>query len=619
MFGTVTYNQSKEQIAARMVKTAAANWGIDAGALHTLDPVAKMLIEACAVELYRLDNELVNLQKTVSERLAELLIPDVYLEALPANAIMHATSVDASYMALPSDQFLCTKKVTPEGNNTQPVDVDAYLSPAGHYKLCSADVQYLMTTVGLFKINKQSKQQINGGYIRNLQNNPVWIALNVDANETIDISNTALYFAFRNTSERARLLSTLKHSKCFIAGQEVALKQGITYRQNNDATFEQTFDELYINNKIEKEVNESVSNYFLSFPNTSFCSDINANALEFYPKEWNLADIGVDASMFTQKMLWIKIELPAIFNEQVLSELLINNNCFPVLNRQLNTIRYRLSNYFNIIPMLSQSQFLSVHEVMASNEKDAYTYYAFEKQLQDNKGSYTIKNNHVQRFDTRNAKELLDYTIELLREENRAYSAIGQDYLSSSIKAINQNIDSIALKLNQNLDLLNNAPRFLLVNPIEAGDMLTVAFWSTLGEIGNQIKAGTALSLVEGNNYKKDNIILMQATAGGRNKLKNDEVLNAFKSNLLSRGRIVTEADIINFCKAYLNDLAQNIIVSKAIVKSVNPNEGFIPVLEVIITPASSAQTNWENVKIQLKSLLEEKSAVDYNYRIKVN
>ncbi len=288
MFGTVAHNQSKEQIAARMIKTAASNWGIDPGALHTLDPVVRMLIEACAVELYRLDNELVNLQKTVSERLATLLIPDVYLEALPAGAIIHATAMDANYTAIPADQFVCTKKITPEGNNALPIDVPVYMSPAGHYKLINADVQYLMTTVGLFKINKQSKTQINNGYVRNLQNNPVWVALNVDTSETINIAHTALYFAFRNTSERARLLGTLKHSKCFIGGQEVHLNQGIPYTLNNQNNFEQTFDELFINNKIEREVNESVSNYFLSFPNSDFCKDINTNLLEYYPKEWNL-------------------------------------------------------------------------------------------------------------------------------------------------------------------------------------------------------------------------------------------------------------------------------------------------------------------------------------------
>jgi hypothetical protein len=171
------------------------------------------------------------------------------------------------------------------------------------------------------------------------------------------------------------------------------------------------------------------------------------------------------------------------------------------------------------------------------------------------------------------------------------------------------------------LHLLQTSPTYLLINPLQESDTIFVQYWTCNGAAGNGIRSNTPMDLYEGSAFQKKGLVLMTQTSGGMDKLENTEILTAFKSVLLSRGRVVTATDVKNFCAAYLQHNASDIKVEKGIGISPMPNQGLMPVVKVMIKPGhnASAEMDWERVKMELVAELENSSAADVNYVIHVN
>jgi hypothetical protein len=344
-----------------------------------------------------------------------------------------------------------------------------------------------------------------------------------------------------------------------------------------------------------------------------------------FPKEWSGKLSSNDQSNFEKKLLWIKLELPPIFNREILNDISVSINCFPVINKRMNRLTHNLNSYFNIVPLLCNEQFLDVFYVKGYSYKtqlmENYLFYPFENYSEEEQGRYTIRNSNIQRFDSRNATESINYLVEVLRDEARAFAAFGQDFISSTLKTLNQNIEVIATKLKQNADSMLQSPTYLLVNPIKGSDSLEIQYWSCNGKIANGIRSGTDFILYEGSNFKKDSLVSLTQASGGKDKLNNAEILNAFKSVLLSRNRLVTEMDVVNFCKFYLQDLCEEVNVTTNVTISSNPVQGYIRVIEVSIKLTDDTLSNEDKARLknELANLLEEKSMINYNFRIELN
>jgi hypothetical protein len=330
-----------------------------------------------------------------------------------------------------------------------------------------------------------------------------------------------------------------------------------------------------------------------------------------------------ELAQLSKPLLWVQFVLTPEFTPEVLDDLTVSINCFPVANRRLNKVNYRLNSFFNIIPLLSAEQFFSIQSVEGTVAggagRTAYTFYPFDHFDPTGKGSYTIRSGDLERFDSRNAAEYLNYLVELLRDESRAFAAFGQDFIATTIKELNQNISLIEQRLMQNKVLLHHAPTYLLINPIEERDTIFVKFWTCNGEMGNGLRSGSVVELYQGADIRKESLVLMTTSSGGRDRLKNTEVLAAYKSVLISRDRIVTEQDIVNFCAYFLGDKAGPVTVSRAMAISARPAEGFVPVIRVQITPSDHVDTDeeeWAGICRELTSELSRQSVVGANYQV---
>ncbi len=629
MFSTDNIKLSKEAIANRMFRNAARFWGLNDTNMDNFDPLVRLLIEACAVEIYRIDNEVGSLQRTMTERMAGLLIPEVHTQPRPAHAVVHATSTDEyQYVALES-QFVHQKRVASVVNGPLDATMDIFFSPSGRFKTVDGDVKILAEGSNIYRIDALQAKET---FLRATGSRPfapgvAWIGVQVKPG--IDLTDLSVYIDLKTTPDRARYLSMLRHVRCECNGKPVKLSRGLSHTsfEDHQLHFEDALEELYINRRLEKQINRIYCDNFLTITpqGNDFLKEPARDLFSRYPKEFESVLTANDLAQMEEELLWLKFQFPPEYNGQIMDDLTIAINCFPVVNRHVNELSYRLNSYFNIIPLISSEQFFAVKAVEGTitgpNGRSDYVYYPFDQYNDRDKGIYTVRVGDLERFDARNAAEYLNYLIELLRDESRAFAAFGQDFMASAIKDLNQNIGLIDQKIRQNLHLLQTSPTYLLINPVQESDTIFVQYWTCNGAAGNGIRPNTQMDLYEGSAFKKDGLVLMTGSSGGLDKLENTEILKAFKSVLLSRGRIVTATDIKNFCAAYLQGTASDIKVEPGIGISPMPNQGLMPVVNVRIKPGPAAgpETDWERVKMDLVAELENGSAANVNYSIHVN
>jgi len=626
MTETISNIANKEMIAARMFRHSVRYWDTKDADIDNLDPLVRLLIEACAVELYRISNEINSAQEHMLEKLARLLTPDVYTAAKPAHAVVHARPVEPDTQVYPAMQFFYQKKVASKPNGLLDTNLDVFFSPAGNYKVVDADVKFIAADRDLYTVNNgQYKEPISKtGSGKMIEPGTVWIGIEI--NHLIkDLSGLSFFFDLKNHPAKSQLLPLLHYSKWNINGVQLNTMEGLWNPNSNSSLLDSFsgFDEFNINQTIDRHINHFYKDQFITIINAV---DLSLKT-EKYPQEFAGIFSDKELAKLQKELLWVKIKLLPEFDEVVLEDLTVSINSFPVVNRHLNEIRYRLQNNFNIIPLLSAEQFLSINSVEGTDggggdeEANKYTNLPFDNTSElRTKGTYTLRTGDVERFDSRNATEYMNYLVELLRDESSAFAALGQDFVASLVKELNQNITQLEQKIKQNISILNQEPTYLLINPRREGETIFVNFWTTNGEMGSQIRSGSKLDLYQGAELRPETLIMVTNSTGGADKLRNTEVLNAYKNTLVTRGRIVTLEDVKSFCKLMLGEKIQNIAIKKGVAVSTLPNEGLINTVEIIITPEgiNNNEEEWDGIIRDLLKRLELQSAIMVNYRMKL-
>lgn len=626
MTETISNIANKEMIAARMFRHSVRYWDTKDADIDNLDPLVRLLIEACAVELYRISNEINSAQEHMLEKLARLLTPEVHTAPKPAHAVVHARPVEPDTQVYPAMQFFYQKKVASKPNGLLDTNLDVFFSPAGNYKVVDADVKFIAADRDLYTVNNgQYKEPISKtGSGKMIEPGTVWIGIEI--NHLIkDLSGLSFFFDLKNHPAKSQLLPLLHYSKWNINGVQLNTMEGLWNPNSNSSLLDSFsgFDEFNINQTIDRHINHFYKDQFITIINAV---DLSLKT-EKYPQEFAGIFSDKELAKLQKELLWVKIKLLPEFDEVVLEDLTVSINSFPVVNRHLNEIRYRLQNNFNIIPLLSAEQFLSINSVEGTDggggdkEANKYTNLPFDNTSElRTKGTYTLRTGDVERFDSRNATEYMNYLVELLRDESSAFAALGQDFVASLVKELNQNITQLEQKIKQNISILNQEPTYLLINPRREGETIFVNFWTTNGEMGSQIRSGSKLDLYQGAELRPETLIMVTNSTGGADKLRNTEVLNAYKNTLVTRGRIVTLEDVKSFCKLMLGEKIQNIAIKKGVAVSTLPNEGLINTVEIIITPEgiNNNEEEWDGIIRDLLKRLELQSAIMVNYRMKL-
>jgi hypothetical protein len=613
-------NNSKDVIRNRMLRHALNYWNIKN--TEDLDPIVKLILEALSTELYNLGNDIKDTEVRLLEKIANLLAPEFLTCPNPAHAILHAIPVEAQEMLTETAHFYTQKSISSKQDEILDKKIDIFFTPVDKIRLFNAGISFLLNGNTLFgydpQFNKQLFAQTTGG--RRTDNNVLWLGLKIDE-KISNINNLFFHFDWKNISYELSNTNyqLLPLSKWYINDEEIGTTEGIAYenKPGTDGTARNLSIDYDLLSLIEKDIKEYYKRKFISVSGERL-NNINGLKQEYPPAFKNLFSES-DLQKLNQELLWIKIVFPAALRQGALDDVYVYTNTFPVMNRQLNELKYRLKGGSNIIPLKTTGldQFLCVRSL--ADESNQYSSTPFRKMEEEETGTYTLRTGGVERFDGRNAKEFISYLLELLRSESAAFSAYGNDFIASTLREMDQRI---ALMEQKTKALSNNSgeiPHYIIVKPFEGNNLMYVDYWTTLAETANALRSGSRLQEYSGVKMKSDSLFLLTTTVGGMNRLKPEERVSAFRYGLITRNRIITKEDIRNFCFYELGNRISKVSVERGFEIPANPQQSFLRTIDITLTTLPGERLNkegWQLLFDQLKAKLQSRSGMSNHYRI---
>ncbi|RYE27431.1 MAG: hypothetical protein EOP45_01225 [Sphingobacteriaceae bacterium] len=612
---TILFN-TKEEIRMRMLRNAMDYWGTTN--INDMDPMVRLLVEALSTELFNVSNDVKNLENRVLSKISRILASDYLTSALPAHAVLKGQPVENQEIININNHFFYKRQSSKETSRSENHNV--FFTSVGEVKLFNASIRYTCSGVNLYEYDEALRRNtiLTAASKLNIEPNTLW--LGIDCAPALDnLQNLALFFEWSDYAANDDFYKLLSVVKCYGNNEEMETQPGLIYKEDQDGGNRPVFYEQDIINLITRDIKEFYNNRFISITDNKL-TNISSYRQAFpdaFAEIFNPSELSR-----LQPCVWLKLTFPAVISLGIIDDLQVSLNCFPVLNRKRHEHKYRLRDVNNIIPVKvsDKDHFLSVKEVH-DDRNIFYNEIPYTQATQNFEGSYSIRNGGAERFDSRNARQIIDYLLELLRDEKAAFASYGTDFLNNVLKTLEQNLALIERKTRMAQD--GHEPfNYLIVKPDSKATMLYLQYWTTLADAANDIRRGARLQQFETLKIKADSLRLMTSTIGGRDSLGATERVQAYKYGLTTKDRIVTQADLTSFCYYELGNKITDVKISKGLVVSSNPKEGFKKTVDVHLKPANEVKLSveeWDTLLTLLESKLISRSVINSNYRLFIN
>ncbi|CAM3501234.1 hypothetical protein [Flavobacterium chungbukense] len=198
--------------------------------------------------------------------------------------------------------------------------------------------------------------------------------------------------------------------------------------------------------------------------------------------------------------------------------------------------------------------------------------------------------------------------------------------MNSSLLQINQLFASVEQQAKESNFSKNNDP-YLMIKPKadeSVGKSFKISYWSTCAEEGNDIKAGTVLECKDDLFFVSQTTTLLTNTVGGLNKQNNKDRILAYRNALLTRGRIVTFADIKAFGFNHFRSSISDIKIEKGTRKEISVKAGFSRTVDIFIKTNPDekqhlSDSEWKYLCDSFMRNLKNRSSNVFPYRMFVD
>jgi hypothetical protein len=603
--------EKKERIKDRMLKTAARLWGYpDVEVETSFDPIVQLLLEACASELEKISGEVDVSHARLVERLAQIMMPEIVTSSQPAYGILHASSNETVTTINADHPFFYNNKASHDSR-------DLFFSPVTQHRLFRGHIRYMAIGSKLFESRDHwfKEQVLQGALLPDAAPNHLWLGLSADVMPD-NFEGLSFFFDLRNIHQQEMFYYYLPQARFFIDEQELHLQSGYYHSRGEqeeelDTMMNLAFD---TNARYGREVLQRYRRHFLTV------SHAPATVKRSTAPEVLRQTFGKDWASVEPSITWIRVEFPEALHHTMLEDLYCNTNCFPVINKQLNEQSLKLNRYLNIIPLHTSDIFFDVRRVYDLGGAD-YHVRNFTTAGEMQEGELVVRSSGIGRFDSREAKEIIAYLIEVIRDESSLFEEVKNDYVAGRMRELHQLIASLEEQLQPSSNK-GNIP-YLMVKPRENATYLFVEFYTTNGTAANNIRMGTRLQEYGNIQVQPNSITLVTNTQGGKDRLSIDEKINQYRYHLLSRNRIVTPEDIKALCRYILGNELKTVAVTKGVTLLPGGAAGYSRSIDIriMLTKPVDKYTNGSlaYLKDELLTQLKEHSSNNYPYRIFMN
>ncbi|MFT4093776.1 MAG: hypothetical protein QM640_09045 [Niabella sp.] len=576
-------SESREHIRNRMLQHAARVWGYpETEDVSSFDPLVNLLLSVNAAEFERLSNEIHHSRNRVMERIMQLLAPDVLTGPHQASAILNAGSIEDTVRLSAKEQFFLTQNVKISGG--QHHNIDVYFTPADAFYINKCSIKYAAANNKIFRYSDSVTKELVAiaGEQQFLPNATLWLAVD---QPHINLTHTQFYFQYRSEVNKDVFYNQLKNAVWRIDDKEIVTRPGFNTIEAGGADWyaEQIiYQQSSITDKFIKLVKQQYEQFFITIEAAHFSKGVPGKSL--FPQEIKKVFEQNINNIEGEKLTWIRITFPENITGAMLEDLSVYANAFPVVNRRLYEISYRMQELMNVIPLVTgENQFFDIDAIVDENGKQ---FHVRENEDQDNHSiSVLMRNGGAGRFDERDANVVLENLVQLLRDESAAFSNLGKDLISQEVKALQQSITKIEQLVGRTDNQTSFTPYLMVRNRgMETSRFLYITYWSTNGALANRIRAGTRLQPYKTSSVKASSTFLLTPTQGGKNRLGQSESVIAYKYALLSKDRIMSKEDIRLYCKLALGNMVREVQIKKGFMVSAENSSGFMKTIDITIT-----------------------------------
>jgi hypothetical protein len=608
---TATPDFSKASVKSRLTRQAAEFWGYAENDLDGFDPLVQLLLEACAVEFEKMGQELQHTQHRLLERLATLLNPDVVDIAQPAHAIAQARAREATVALPDTAQFV----FQPPTVGRQAAGSEIFFSPLQATRLVGGSVRCLATEDTVWQLEPTGQKRVlaHNAAPPPAAHRRLWLGLELPATG-IALADLTFYFEWLNEPQAAAYAAFLPGEQWLLGDTELTVRSGLpTPTPHGPGSLG---DEYNVLQRVEQQVRDFYGPAFVQLGGPA--ETLAAYSPRPYPAE--LAEAlapATELGALTQPLTWLEVRFSSALPPAAFDQLRCELNCFPVLNRQLHKVLYRLQPALNLFPLVSEAPFLAMREVYSLSNV-VYRPTTLSDLSEGATDTYTLRTHGAGRFDTRTGREALRELLELLRDESRAFTAAGTDFIGSILRELNQNLARLEERLDRQSTAEQAVP-YLLVRPHDVQDSVYLEYWSSNGAVANRLPAGSRLRIHDG--LYLDEVRLLTTTTGGRERPTADERTHALRRSLLTRQRLVTLADITAACWAELGPHLADAHVTKGFQNGTTATAGFVRCIRVELVPVATSRLSsieWQQAARALQVHLAGQSALNLPYEVLV-
>ncbi|WP_128548704.1 type VI secretion system baseplate subunit TssF [Larkinella soli] len=598
---------SKETTRNRLMKRAADLWGYDDRTPDGFDPLVRLLLEACSVEFEKLGRDIQRTELRLIERLAQALCPGVADRPRPAGALVQAVPNEGQTIVTPETALVFRQPSADRRGET----TELFFSPAGEFQLFNATLALLATPAALYQAGSAGQRSLLAEAVRPVRagERRLWLGLKV-APGIPSLSGFSFYFDWPEEASRDRLCDFLPQVRWYLGKTELPTAGG-WLRPEPRQSASSADDDL-----LEQDVQRLWESHFRTIGGVPDFVGSRQTA-EAYPAELESRFGSAALGGLKQPLWWVHLDFPQAFPARALDTMTVTVNTFPVLNRRLNQISYRLQPGLNAVPLPSPEAFIGVRSV---ENQQQVAYQADSDFRRFRPRTYVVRQQGVGRFDERDGRALLYQLMELLLDERMAFSAVGEEFLASLTNELSQNLSRLEEKLGSQQSVQTTPRPYLMVRTEERGDAVFISYWTTLAEQAAVVPPGSVLQLYSGSALNSGELFLLTRPFGGRPRPNEEEYVAELRKNLLTRNRLVTMEDIRTFCLAELGSRLQSVEIRRMFVAGHTASAGFTRCLKVRLKPAGQEfdRAEWAQLCHALQVRIEDRSAAHLPIQVEV-
>lgn len=590
-------------------------WGYnELEAESSFDPIVGLMLSACAAELEKLGFELESSRARIIERVLEVMFPEEVSGVVPARTLLQVSPLENNTHISRYSSFKTSIRKQNIYNPSESIIKEVYFSPSIEAKLTTAKVKYIAYNDTLNHIESLFFEDAVGKAEKHLPSGELWLGIQSPNKENLE--DLMFFIDINNAYQKELFFYYLKQVKVYFSDKEYVFQEGYNV-ENDGLNLENIITKNYSDLEyIYNDVNQFYLEHFFTLKGKISFSEKQEKE-DLFISNFPNHTVGEESDI-----IWLKFKFSEAIVPDILQNVRFALNCVPMLNIRHKEIKTRVKGRLDIIPVHTEDEhFLDVDYVA-----EELTGMRLDIKNYDTEGDHTtalLRKGGVSRFDRRNASELLQYLLELIKDETAAFSSLGGNSAAETLKQINQNVASLHQTAREN-NLVHNGNPYLLISSADKETNMSckVTYWLTTAEEGNDIKTGTTLE-----NTGKGKIaftgsgVMLRSSVGGRKKLSPQDKILEYRSALLTRGRIVTIADIKAFGMNHFKNTVTGIEVQKGTKKEVSLKGGFSRTVDVFLIRNKEneqhiGEAEWQYLCESFLLKLKNASANIYPYRL---